>query len=68
MSETQPEQEQPVDPENPTYDDGYEPPAVHGVHATKPYVNDAGEVCCSVCDKAMLQLSPELLEHNTDRM
>lgn len=66
MSETQPEQEQPVDPENPVYDDGYEPPPVHGTHATNPVVVD-GVVTCSVCGQEMLHLAPEQLEHNTDR-
>lgn len=71
MSETQPEdwqdQEQPLEPENPVYDEGYEPPPVHGVHATKPFVNDAGALECSVCGQEMLHLAPEQLEHNTDR-
>lgn len=61
--------EQPIPDGDPSlkYDEGYEPPPVHGVHATKPYVNEAGEVCCSVCDQAMMQLAPEMLEHDTDR-
>ena len=48
-------------------DPPYEEPPTYGTHATKPTVNDAGEVVCSVCGQAMLQLSPELLEHDTDR-
>lgn len=45
-----------------------EPWPVYGVHATHPTVNDAGEVVCSVCGQAMIQLAPEMLEHNTDRL
>ena len=49
------------------YDDGYVPPPVHGIHATDPTVKD-GQLVCTVCGGILLVLSPDLFEHNTDRL
>lgn len=48
------------------YDDDYVPPPVHGIHSTEPVVKD-GQLVCTVCDGILLVLSPEIMEHNTDR-
>lgn len=71
MSQTEPEEwddQEPLAADDPSlkYDDGYTPPVVHGIHATEPVVKD-GQLVCTVCGGVLLVLSPEILEHNTDR-